>query len=70
VKLLAGYRTAEELAAELGVHERTVKRWALDGGLAYVNLGKLFLIDMAASRAKLAARARKALKSGRSAPAK
>lgn len=57
-KLVEGYKTDNELAAELHVHKRIINRWADAGLIVETRLGNLRLIDVKASRAALAARAR------------
>jgi excisionase family DNA binding protein len=53
------YVTDQDLAAELGCHKRTVRRWAEQGLLAYVLLGRQFLIHRKKSQRALDARASK-----------
>jgi excisionase family DNA binding protein len=57
--LFDDYITDKELAAELGCHSRTVRRWAEQGLLAYVLLGRQFLIHRKKSQRALDARASK-----------
>lgn len=57
-QLLDNYATDNEIAAELDVHPRTVDRWCDEGALVWTRLGGRRLIDIKASRAALAARAR------------
>jgi excisionase family DNA binding protein len=50
VKQPVNYFTTHEAAAELRLHEKTVRRWLLDGRLAGVRIGKLWRIPTQALR--------------------
>ena len=58
-KLLSGYTLDTDLADEIGCHVRTLHRAVDRGEIVEARLGRLRLIDVKKSRAKLAELARK-----------
>jgi hypothetical protein len=69
-KLLQNYVPIEEIAKDVGRHRRTVERWLNAGYLIGVKLGTMRLVDVVASRARLAALCNKANKTAARMPAK
>jgi hypothetical protein len=52
--LISNYVTADQLARDLGKHVRTISRWLDRGHIIGTKLGGTTLVDIAASRSRLA----------------
>ena len=68
--LLQSYIPVDEVAADLGKHPRTIKRWIESGFLVGIRLPREQLVDVMASRSRLAEIATKQNRDGKRTPAK